>query len=143
MNRALSAAFGLVMVAAVAVQADGAALVAAGLAALAVLAGNVFRPAATLAVLLAAVGIVLDDAPAMLAALSGLCAACYLVLRHTTVFTAPTVVGAVGFSAATLAAVALPMELPWVPLVAPLAVLTLVVLATRPFWADPRPGEPR
>ncbi len=30
----------------------------------------------------------------------------------------------------------LPMQLPWVPLVAPLAVVALVALATRPFWAD-------
>ena len=43
--------FAGVMVAAAAVQADGAALVCAGVAAVAVLAGNIFRPAATLAVL--------------------------------------------------------------------------------------------
>jgi hypothetical protein len=135
MNRALSTAFGLVMVAAVAVQADDAALIAAGLAVLAVLVGNVFRPTATLAVLLAAV-LILNEAPAMLAALSGLCAACYLVLRHTVAITAPTVVGAVGFTAVGLAAVSLPMQLPWVPVVAPLAVVALVALATRPFWAD-------
>jgi hypothetical protein len=42
----------------------------------------------------------------------------------------------VGFTAAGLAAVSLPLQLPWVPLVAPLAVLTLVALVTRPFWAD-------
>jgi len=136
MNRALSTAFGLVMVAATAVQADDAAMIAAALAVLAVLVGNAFRPAATLAVLLAAAALVLNEAPVVLAALSGLCAACYLVLRHTAVITAPTVIGAVGFTAAGLMAVSLPLELPWVPLVAPLAVLALVALATRPFWAD-------
>ncbi len=136
MNRALSTAFGLVMIAAAAVAADDAALIAAGLATLAVLVGNVFRPSATLAVLLTAAALVLNEAPAMLAALSGLCAACYLVLRHTAVITAPTVIGAVGFTAVGLAAVSLPLELPWVPLVAPLAVLTLIALVTRPFWAD-------
>lgn len=134
MNRALSTAFGLVMVAAAAVTADDAALIAAGLATLAVLVGNIFRPVATSAVLLAAGALVLNDAPVVLAALSGLCGACYLVLRHTAVITAPTVVGAVGFTATGLAAVSLPTELPWVPLVAPLAVLTLVALTTRPFW---------
>jgi len=139
MNRALSTAFGLVMVAAAAVQADDAALVAAGLAVLAVLAGDIFRPTATLAVLLAAAVLILNEAPAMLAALSGLCGACYLVLRHTAAITAPTVIGAVGFTAAGLAAVSLPMQLPWVPLVAPLAVVALVALATRPFWADRSP----
>ena len=136
MNRALSTAFGLVMVAAAAVQADDAALIAAGLAVLAVLVGNVFRPTATLAVLLAAAVLILNDAPAMLAALAGLCAACYLVLRHTVAITAPTVIGAVGFTVVGLAAVSLPMQLPWVPVVAPLAVVALVALATRPFWAD-------
>lgn len=135
MNRALSTAFGLVMVAAGAVQADDAAMITAGLAGLAVLVGHVFRPAATLAVLVTAAALVLNEAPALLAALSGLCAACYLVFRHTADMTAPTVIGAVGFTAAGLAAVSLPLELPWVPLVAPLAVLALVAIATRPFWA--------
>jgi hypothetical protein len=134
--RAVSTAFGLVMVAASAVQADDPSLVAASLAAVAVLAGMVFRPAATLAVLLTAAVVVLDDAPPMLAALSGLCAAAYLVLRHTVTATAPTVVGAVGFTAAGLAATSLPVQLPWVPLLAPLAVFVVYVLVTRPFWAD-------
>jgi hypothetical protein len=134
--RALSTAFGLVMIAASAVQADGAALVAAGLAAVAVLAGTVFRPAATLAVLITGAVIVIADAPAMLAAVSGLSAAGYLVLRHTVSATAPTVVGAVGFTAAGLAAASLPIELPWVPLMAPLAVVVAYVLVTRPFWGD-------
>ena len=136
MNRALSTAFGLLMIAAATIQADDAAMIAAGSAALAVLVGNIFRPAATLAVLMTATALVLNEAPAMLAALSGLCAACYLVLRHTSVITAPTVIGAVGFTAVGLAAVSLPFELPWVPLVAPLAVLALVAVSTRPFWAD-------
>jgi hypothetical protein len=96
-TRALSTAFGLVMVASAAVQADGTALVA-------------------------------------LTATSGLCAAAYLVLRHTGAVTAPTVLGAVGFTAVGLAAASLPFQLPWVPLLAPLAVLVLYVLATRPFW---------
>jgi hypothetical protein len=136
MNRALSTAFGLMMTAAAVVQADDAALIVAGLATLVVLAGNIFRPAATLAVLLAATALVLNESPAVLAALSGLCAACYLVLRHTATMTAPTVIGAVGFTAVGLAAVTLPLELPWVPLLAPLAVLALVALVTRPFWAQ-------
>jgi hypothetical protein len=134
--RALSTAFGLVMIAASAVQADGAALVAAGLAAVAVLAGTFLRSAATLAVLITAAVIVLADAPPMLAALSGLAAAGYLVLRHTVSATAPTVIGAVGFTAVGLAATSLPMQLPWVPLLAPLAVVAAYVLVIRPFWGD-------
>jgi hypothetical protein len=128
------------MVAASAIQADGSALTAVACAAVAVLAGNVFRPAATLAVLLTVAVIVIADTPPMLAAVAGLSAAAYLVLRHTAGalvgMTAPTVVGAVGFTIAGLAATAIPVELPWAPLVAPLVVLALFVLVTRPFWSD-------
>ncbi|WP_120308941.1 hypothetical protein [Mycolicibacterium celeriflavum] len=140
MNRALSTAFGLVMVAAAALQSDGAALVACGLAVILVLAGNVFRAAATLAVVSTAAAIVLASAPPALAALCGLSGAGYLVLRHTADVSAPTVIGTLGFTAIGLAAVAVPLELPWVPLLAPLAVLTAVVLATRPFWVGGRRG---
>jgi hypothetical protein len=45
----------------------------------------------------------------------------------------PTVVGAVGFSFAGLVATSFPLQLPWLPLAAPLAVLAIYVLATRPF----------
>ncbi|MGE2690466.1 hypothetical protein [Mycolicibacterium pulveris] len=124
------------MVAVSAVQAGDAALLVAGMAVLAVLAGNVFAPCATLAVLLCGAVLVLADAAPMLAAMCGLTAAGYLVLRHTTAATASTVIGAVGFTAAGLAAVSLPAEVPWLPLAAPVAVLALVLLATRPFWAD-------
>jgi len=134
-TRAVSTAFGLVMVASAAVQADGPGLVAAVVAAAAVLVGSVFRPAATIAVLATVAVLVLDDAPPALTATSGLCAAGYLVLRHTAAVTSPTMLGAVGFTAVGLAAASLPIQLPWVPLLAPLAVLVLYVLVTRPFWA--------
>jgi len=134
-TRTISTAFGLVMVASAAVQADGRGLVAAVVAAAAVLVGSVFRPAATIAVLLTVSVIVLADTPLVLTATSGLCAAAYLVLRHTATPTSPTVLGAVGFTAAGLAAASLPIELPWVPLLAPVAVLVLYVVVTRPFWS--------
>ncbi len=135
-TRAVSTAFGLVMVASAAVQADGPGLVAAVVAAAAVLVGSLFRPAATIAVLLTVAVIVLADAPSVLTATSGLCAAAYLVLRHTAAVTSPTVVGAVGFTAAGLTAASLPFQHPWVPLLAPLAVVVLYVVVTRPFWAE-------
>jgi hypothetical protein len=135
-TRAVSTAFGLVMVASAAVQADGPGLVAAVVAAAAVLVGSVFRPAATIAVLATVAVIVLADAAPVLTATSGLCAAGYLVLRHTAAVTSPTMLGAVGFTAVGLAAASLPIQLPWVPLLAPLAVLVLYVLVTRPFWAS-------
>jgi hypothetical protein len=99
------------------------------------LASSVFRLAATIAVLLTVVVLVLADAPPVLTATAGLCAAAYLVLHHTAAVTSPTVLGAVGFTAAGLVAASLPGELPWVPLLAPVAVLALYVLMTRPFWA--------
>jgi hypothetical protein len=136
MNRALSTAFGLVMAASAALQADKAALLAALAAGAVVLASNVFRPLATVAVVLSAAAIVLDDTSPMVAAPCGLAATGYLVLRHTATVTAPTIVGAVGFSAVGLAAVALPIDVPWLPLAAPLAVVALVVIATRPFWVS-------
>jgi hypothetical protein len=132
--RAVSASFGLLMVASAAVQADRTALLVAVLAAVAVLAGSVFRPAAALAVLATVAVLVLADAPPVLTATSGLCAAAYLVLRHTAAVAAPSVLGAAGFTAAGLFAVSLPFQLPWVPLLAPLAVLVLFVLMTRPYW---------
>ncbi len=134
-TRTISTAFGLVMVASAAVQADGPGLAAAAVAAAAVLAGSVFRPAATIAVLLTVSVIVLAEAPPAMTATSGLCAAAYLVLRHTAAVTSPTVIGAVGFTAAGLAAASLPIELPWVPLLAPVAVLVLYVVVTRPYWS--------
>jgi hypothetical protein len=136
--RVLSAAFGFVMVAAAVVAADAAALLTAGAAAAAVLVGTVFRPAATLAVLCTAAVIVVAEAPAMLAAVSGLAAAGYLVLRHTVAATAPTVVGAVAFTAAALGAASLPLQVPWLPVLAPLAVVVAYVLVIRPFWGGDR-----
>jgi hypothetical protein len=55
-TRAVSAAFGLVMVASAVVQADRPGLIAAIVAAAAVLVGSVFRPAAAVAVLLTVAG---------------------------------------------------------------------------------------
>ena len=137
----LSAAFGLVMVAAAGFQTTGPALVLAMLAAAAVLAGIPFRSAATVAVLAAAAAIVVSDATPMLAALAGLSAACYLVLRYTEGgstrvlgASAPAMIAALGFTFVGVLAASFPFELPWLPLLAPLAVFAIYVLATRPFY---------
>ena len=102
--------------------------------------GIVFRPAATLAVLLSVAAIAVANPSYVLVALSGLCAAAYLVCRHAVGAPAgvvtgswPTIIGAVGFTFAGLVATSFPLQLPWLPLVAPLAVLAIYVLATRPF----------
>jgi hypothetical protein len=106
----------------------------------AVAVGIVLRRAATVAVLLAAVTVLLSSPPVIFVALSGLCAAAYLVCRHAAGSTAlvvldswPTALGAVGFTVAGLVATSFPLQLPWLPLVAPLAALLIYLLAVRPF----------
>ena len=140
MTRAVSTAFGLLMVGLVAVGSDGLAAAAGIVALIAVGVGMAFRPAATVAVLLAVATIVLSDPPYVLTALSGLCAAAYLVCRYaagplTSVVMGswPTVVAAGGFTFAGLVATSFPLQLPWLPLAAPLGALAIYVLATRPF----------
>jgi hypothetical protein len=136
----LGAMFGLMMAAAAGAQADGPALAAAALAVVAVLVCIGFRPAASVAVLLAMTALVLSDSPPMLAALAGLCAAAHLVLRYAesgsagvVTASAPGMIAAVGFTLVGLVVTAFPFELPWLPLLAPLAVVAMYVLVTRPF----------
>jgi hypothetical protein len=137
----LSAAFGLMMMAAAGFQTAGPALALAMLGAAMVVVGIPFRSAATPAVLSAAVALVVSDAPPMLAALAGLSAACYLVLRYTEGnstrvlgASAPAMLAALGFSFVGVFAASFPFELPWLPLLAPAAVFAIYVLATRPFY---------
>jgi hypothetical protein len=109
----------------------------------AVTAAIMFRPVATLAVLLTVGVIALTGPTAMVAAVAGLSAAVYLVLRHGAAsgigldsVSAATLVAALGFTLAGLVATAFPLQLPWLPLLAPLAVFALYLLATRPFLPD-------
>jgi hypothetical protein len=137
--RAFATVFGMLMVAATGIQPDGLGLAAAALAALAVLASIQIRVAATLAVLLAVSVIVIYDPPPVFAALSGLCATAYLVLRHAVgspagvTATPPTIIAAVGFTIAGLVAALFPFQVPWLPLLAPAAVFGIFVLATHPL----------
>jgi hypothetical protein len=128
------------MVGLVTVGSDGLAAAAGIVALIAVGVGMAFRPAATVAVLLVVATIVLSDPPYVLTALSGLCAAAYLVCRYAAGPLAsvvmgswPTVVAAGGFTFAGLVATSFPLQLPWLPLAAPLGALAIYVLATRPF----------
>jgi hypothetical protein len=137
----LSTAFGLMMVAAAGFETDRPALAFAMAAAAAVVAGIPLRIAATTAVLLAAAAIVVSDAPPMPAALAGLSAACYLVLRYTEGgstrvigASVPAMLAALGFTFVGVLASSFPFELPWLPLLAPLTVFAIYVLATRPFF---------
>jgi hypothetical protein len=75
------------------------------------------------------------------AALSGLSATAYLVLRHAAssaavTTTQPTIVGALAFTLAGLVATLIQLQLPWLPLLAPVAVLAIYVIATQPFLGD-------
>ena len=79
----MATAFGLLMVAATEVQTSGPALIGAVLAAAAVIVGIRWRPAATLAMVISIGLIALTDPAPAFAALSGLSAVGYLVLRHS------------------------------------------------------------
>ncbi|OBG36358.1 hypothetical protein A5672_20095 [Mycobacterium alsense] len=137
---AASTVFGALMVGLAAFGSHGAPIVAGVAAAVAVGAGVAFRPAATVAVLLTVATILASDPSPVFAAWSGLCAVAYLVCRHAVgvpagvvIWSWPTAVAAVGFSCAGLVATLFPLQVPWLPLAAPLGALALYVLATRPF----------
>jgi hypothetical protein len=79
----------------------------------------------------------------LFAALSGLCAAAYLVLRYAVAAgvvttTWPTVMAAIGFTVLGAAATSIPAHLPWLPLVAPPAAVAVFALVTRPFLVKHR-----
>ncbi len=138
--RFASLAFGLLMVALGMLQGQNVSFVAGALAAIAVAVGTVFRPAATLAVVLAVATIMLSAPPPVFVALSGFCAAAYLVCRYAVgsqagvvMGSVPTAVAALGFTFTGLAAASFPLQVPWLPLAAPLGVLAIYVLAARPF----------
>ena len=138
----VSTVFGVLMVGLAAVGSHGPAVVAAAAALIAVGAGVAFRPAATIAVLLSVATIVASNPSLVFAAWSGLCAAAYLVCCHAVgtpvgvvLWSWPTVIGAVGFTSAGLVATSFPLHLPWLPLAAPLGVLAIYVVATRPFMS--------
>lgn len=131
-----SAAFGLLMVASAARPAGLWALGALALAAGAVLAGVVVRPAALAAVLLTIVGIAIGNPAPLFVAVSGLSAAAYLAARHAgdvVTLTVPTLVGMLGFTAAGVAATALQVQLTWVPLVAPVIMALILIVAVAPL----------
>jgi hypothetical protein len=134
-NWFVSAGFGVLMAAAAAVDAGGPGLIAAAAAGVAVLAGLYVRAAATAAALAAVCAIALSEPQPLLAALSGLSAAAYLVLRYATM-TRPTVIGIVGFAALGVVATAAPAGLSWLPLLAPVAAVVLFLVLTGPFARD-------
>ena len=141
--QALSAGFGVLMVAVAGVGAHGTAVIVAASALAAVVAGLAFRAAATGAVLLTVVVLALSDSPALVAALSGLSAAAYLLMQHATGagvvnLTRPTLLAMLGFTLVGVVAGAVDLGLPWLPLLAPPAVVALYWLALAPHTESNR-----
>jgi hypothetical protein len=147
-TRLLSFAFGLLMVAAGTVESAGPALVLAAVAVVALVASLVIRLAATLAVVAVAGALALSEPSPVVAAIAGLAATACLVVRHAegtdaaSVLTVPTVLAALGLSAVTVLGATVPVALPWVPLVAPLAVVAAYVIVLDRYAGDPGRGGP-
>lgn len=158
----MSSAFGILMVITAARPTGAFGLVALGVSAAALVAGVFFRPAATVAVLASIAAMALSDPAPLFAAVSGIAAAVYLVIRYAVpdggpgrdadttavptvmtvplVMTMPTVIGLVGFTFAGLAASLIGVRLAWVPLVAPMIAVAILVVVALPLWADDRTG---
>lgn len=132
MSRLLAVPFGVVMAGAAAVGADARGLIAVTVAVLAVTAAVFLRVAATAAVLAVIGALAVSDPQPMLAAVSGVCAAAYLVLTHTTV-TKPTAAGIAGFAAVGVLATTVPADIAWLPLLAPVAAVAVIGVALGPF----------
>jgi hypothetical protein len=134
-----SSAFGVLMVAAAARPTGAWGLAALGLAVAALVAALFVRTAAVVAVLLTIAGMALGDPVPVLAAVSGLAAAAYLITRYAddaATLTVPTVAGMVGFTVAGAAAGAVSLQLTWVPLVAPAIMATILILVAAPLVAE-------
>jgi len=128
----LATACGLLMVAAVGVGTYGPARAVAVSALVAVAAAILFRPVATLAVLLTAAVIALTGPAATVAAVAGLSAAVYLVLRHGAASGYRPRLGerddaglGPGVHACGPGRDRFTLQLPWLPLLAPLAVFAI------------------
>jgi hypothetical protein len=130
----LSAAFGVLMV-----------VTAAGSAGSAVAVGVVDRRAAPAAVLLTITALALSDPGPLFAAVSGMAAAVYLLTRHAAAtgaitLTAPTVAGLLGFTAVGLVGTAVALPVNWTPLLTPVIMAAVLVVAALPLLADDRTG---
>ncbi|MEE9243053.1 MAG: hypothetical protein V3U55_03210 [Mycobacterium sp.] len=139
----LPTVFGVLMVGAAGHRASQPALILTAAALAAVLVARWLRPVATVAVLLTVFTVVLADPAPMYTALAGLAATAYLVLRHGAGrATGPTMLAAVGFAAVVTLAMAVPVQVPWLPLAAPLVLLAAYLLALRPFLARRISNDP-
>lgn len=141
----LSAAFGLLMVVTAAGSGGSVVLAALGLAVLAVAVGVVDRRASTAAVLLSITALALSDPSPLFAAVSGMSAAVYLLARHAAAtgaitLTPPTVAGLLGFTAVGLVGTAVALPVNWIPLLTPVIMAAVLIVAALPLLADDRTG---
>ncbi|WP_052960288.1 hypothetical protein [Mycobacterium sp. EPa45] len=137
MRRLVAAPFGVAMTAAAAVGADSRGLAAAGVALIAILVGLYVRAAATAAVLSVVCAVALTAPHPMLAAASGVCATAYLVLMYAPLNRA-TAIAIAGFAVAGALATTVGVGVPWLPLLAPVAVVAAVGVALSPFVDIPQ-----
>ncbi len=140
----LSCAFGVLMVLSAAGTGGPTTLAVLGLAAVAVLVGLIERRAAPVAVTLTVVALGMADPTPLFAAVSGLCAAAYLVTRYgagtgAVTLTVPTVAGMLGFAVAGLAATAVTLPVSGIALLAPplMAALLIAVVRMTDARSDP------
>ena len=137
---AIAAASGLFMAAAALPGAPTLALPLVEAAALLALAGLRFRHAASAAVLTIIGALTLSNPTALLAVAAGIAAAVYLLSVHA-IGQPPGVVpltrsalgGTLGFGAAALLVAIVPGGHPWWPVIAPVTVVILYLLAVRPL----------
>ncbi|BBY26682.1 hypothetical protein [Mycolicibacterium sediminis] len=133
--RALSPAFGLLMIAAIAGGVDGPAFGLVAAAVVAVAVGVRWAVGATVAVVCVVALVVLTDPPALVAALAGLAATAYLVTRHVAEasVSAPTMLGALALSSVATFAAVVPADVAWLPAAAPFAAVVVFAVVARPF----------
>jgi hypothetical protein len=139
LTRLFSTAFGVLMVAAGVRPIGPWGLAAMALAVAALVAALFFRPASILAVLLTVAGMALGAPIPVLAAVSGLSAAAYLVSRYAeraVTLTVPTVLGMLGFTAAGVLATSVGLQLTWAPLVAPAIMAGILIVVVAPLFAE-------
>ena len=135
-SQTLSAGCGMAMAATTGFGTHGAIAGIALLAAGAVLVGVRWPAVSTVAVLLVVIAIALAGPPTASAAVAGLAALGYLVLRHVGTVTVPTALFALGFTVTGLVVTAFPWSLPWLPLTAPFAAFGLYIVAAQPFLSS-------
>ena len=140
-----SSVFGILMVLTAARPTGPIGVAALGLSAVSLMLSLFVRRAAMVAVLLCIGAMAIAEPSPFFAAVSGLSAAAYLVLRYAedseaAAFTVPTVLGMLGFTAAGVAATAVSLQVKWVPLLAPTVVVAVLILVAMPLWGDEHTG---